>query len=147
MRQTSYVTVTVLDSDAPRVPPVRLRRDDPAVHVETARGTGPGGQHRNTRDTAVRAWHENYPGITVTRTSGRSQTVNVDEALAELAERIAALHQDEAMIAVNAERKAQAESDVGFTHSAFEGHVKHHATGQRWPLRTWEQGRFQFKGA
>ena len=61
------------------------------MHVETARGTGPGGQHRNTRDTAVRAWHEDYPEIVVTRNSGRSQTVNVDDALVELAERIAAL--------------------------------------------------------
>ena len=62
------------------------------MHVETARGTGPGGQHRNTRDTAVRAWHEDHPDIVVVRTSGRSQTINVDDALAELAERIAALH-------------------------------------------------------
>ncbi len=54
------------------------------VHVETARGTGPGEQHRNTRDTAVRAWHEDYPDIVVVRTSGRSQTINVDDALAEL---------------------------------------------------------------
>jgi peptide chain release factor len=112
------------------------------VHVETARGTGPGGQHRNTRDTAVRAWHEDYPGIVVVRTSGRSQTINVDDALAELAERIAALHHSDAMAAVNAQRRAQAEPDVAFTHSAFEGWVKHHATGQKWPLRAWEQGRF-----
>jgi protein subunit release factor B len=112
------------------------------VHVETARGTGPGGQHRNTRDTAVRAWHEDYPEIVITRNSGRSQTVNVDDALAELAERIAALHRSAAMAAVNAQRRAQAEPDVAFTHSAFEGWVKHHATGQKWPLRVWEQGRF-----
>jgi hypothetical protein len=37
---------------------------------------------------------------------------------------------------------AQAQPDVAFTHSAFEGWVKHHATGQKWPLRAWEQGRF-----
>ena len=61
------------------------------MHVETARGTGPGGQHRNTRDTAVRAWHEDYPEIVVTRNSGRSQTVNVDDALAELADHTIAL--------------------------------------------------------
>lgn len=119
-----------------------LRRDDPSVHVETARGTGPGGQHRNTRDTAVRAWHENYPGIVVVRTSGRSQTINVDDALAELAERIAAQHRSDAMAAINAQRRTQAEPDVAFTHSAFEGWVKHHATGQKWPLRAWAQGRF-----
>jgi len=112
------------------------------VHVETARGTGPGGQHRNTRDTAVRAWHEDYPDIVIIRNSGRSQTVNVDDALAELAERIAEFHRSAAMAAVNAQRRAQAEPDVAFTHSAFEGWVKHHASGQKWPLRSWEQGRF-----
>ena len=79
------------------------------MHVETARGTGPGGQHRNTRDTAVRAWHEDYPEIVITRNSGRSQAVNVDGALAELAERIAALRHSAAMAAVNAQRRAQAE--------------------------------------
>jgi hypothetical protein len=90
----------------------------------------------------VRAWHEDYPDIVVTRNSGRSQTVNVDDALTELAERIAALHESAAVAAVNAQRRAQAEPDVAFTHSAFEGWVKHHATGQIWPLRVWEQGRF-----
>jgi protein subunit release factor B len=110
--------------------------------VETARGTGPGGQHRNTRDTAVRAWHDDYPGIVIARNSGRSQTVNVDDALTELAERIAALERGDAMAAVNAQRRAQAEPDVAFTHSEFEGWVKQHATGQKWSLRAWEQGRF-----
>lgn len=81
---------------------------DPSVHVETARGTGPGGQHRKTRDTAVRAWHDDYPDIVVLRNSGRSQTINVDDALAELAERIAALHRSTALAAVKAQRRAQA---------------------------------------
>jgi hypothetical protein len=90
----------------------------------------------------VRAWHEDYPEIVVTRTSGRSQTINVDDALAELADRIASLHHSAAMAAVNAARRAQAEPAVAFTHSAFEGWVRHHATGQKWPLRVWEQGRF-----
>ena len=141
MRQTSYATVIVLEDGAVSAPPV-IRRGDPGVHVETARGTGPGGQHRNTRDTAVRAWHEDYPGIVVIRTSGRSQTVNVDEALAELAERIAARWQEDERAAVNASRRDQAEADVAFTHSQFEGFVRHHASGRRWPSRAWEQGRF-----
>ena len=122
--------------------PLAFRRGDPGVHVETARGTGPGGQHRNTRDTAVRAWHEDHPGIVVTRTSGRSQTVNVDAALAELAGRIAARRRDDERAAVNASRREQAEPDVAFTHSRFEGFVRHHASGRRWQLRAWEQGRF-----
>lgn len=117
-----------------------LRRGDRAVHVETQRGTGPGGQHRNTSDTAVRAWHDDWPGIVVTRNSGRSQTANIDAALAELAARIGARKRQEAEGAVNASR--QCEPDVAFTHSQFEGCVRHHATGTRWPLRSWERGRF-----
>jgi protein subunit release factor A len=138
--------VTVLDEKTPRVAVPALRRDDPSVHVETARGTGPGGQHRNTRDTAVRAWHADYPDIVITRNSGRSQTVNVDDALAELAQRIAAVQRSAAQAAVNAQRRVQAEPDVAFTHSVFEGWVKHHATGRKWPLRVWEQGRFTMPG-
>jgi peptide chain release factor 1 len=146
MRQTSYATVAVLEDGQGESVVKPLRRGDPGVHVETARGTGPGGQHRNTRDTAVRAWHDGYPGITVVRTSGRSQTINVDEALAELAERIAARHREQADAAVSAARRAQAEPDVAFTHSQFQGCVRHHATGRRWQLRAWEQGRFDMPG-
>ena len=140
MRQTSYATVVVIDDSAVGGPLV-IRRGDPGVHVETARGTGPGGQHRNTRDTAVRAWHD-HPGIVVTRTSGRSQTVNVEQALAELAERIAARRQEDQRAAVNASRRQQAEPDIAFTHSHFEGFVRRHASGRRWQLRAWDQGRF-----
>jgi protein subunit release factor B len=139
MRQTSYATVAVVADGAAQRELV-LRRSDRGVHVKTARGTGPGGQHRNTRDTAVRAWHDGYPGITVTCNSGRSQTVNVDEALAELAHRIMARQQVTSAAVINASRKA--EPDVAFTHSQFEGCVKHHASGKRWQLRAWEQGRF-----
>ena len=88
-----------------------------------------------------RAWHEDYSDIVITRNSGRSQTVNIDDALTELAQRTAALHQSTAIAAVNAQRRAQAEPDVEFTQSAFEGWVKHHATQHKWPLRAWEQGR------
>jgi protein subunit release factor A len=49
----------------------------------------------------VRAWHADYPDIVVVRTSGRSQTINVDDALAELAERIAARQHSDALAAVN----------------------------------------------
>jgi len=139
MRQTSYATVTIL-GDEQAAPALTLRRGDPGVHLETARGTGPGGQNRNTRDTAVRAWHESWPGIVVTRNSGRSQTVNVDEALAELARRISAEGLKAARAAVDANRHQ--EPDVAFTWSAFDGCVRHHASGRRWQLRAWEQGRF-----
>lgn len=141
MRQTSYATVVVLP-DRARAAEVRLRRSDPGVRVETARGTGPGGQHRNTRDTAVRAWHEAWPGIVVHCNSGRSQTINVDEALAELARRIGSEQESRRSGSLSASRREQQQPDVAFTHSQFEGSVRHHASGRRWQLRAWEQGRF-----
>lgn len=136
MRQTSYASITVTDTLTIRM--VQLRRGDPGVHVETQRGTGPGGQHRNTRDTAVRAWHDSYPGIVVTRNSGRSQTINVDGALAELSERIMSCEEREASAVSAAARQIQ--PDVAFTHSAFEGRVLRHSTGERWSLRSWGKG-------
>lgn len=141
MRQTSYATLAVIDGEKAAGPTV-LQRGDPGVHVETQRGTGPGGQHHNTSDTAVRAWHDAWPGIVVTRNSGRSQTANIGLALVALAARIDAERSKEAVGAVNASRRDQSEPAVAFTHSQFEGYVKHHATGRRWQLRAWEQGRF-----
>jgi len=53
MRQTSYATVMIL-GDEQAAPALTLRRGDPGVHVAAARGTGPGGQNRNTRDRRPR---------------------------------------------------------------------------------------------
>lgn len=57
--------------------------------VETYRGSGPGGQHRNRRDSAVRLRHR-PTGIVVTATERRSQHQNRQVALERLAARLAA---------------------------------------------------------
>lgn len=57
--------------------------------VETFRASGPGGQHRNRRDTAVRLTHR-PSGIVVTATERRSQHQNKLEALRRLREKLAA---------------------------------------------------------
>jgi ribosome-associated protein len=55
--------------------------------IEFFKSTGPGGQHRNKRETAVRLTH--LPsGIVVTATERRSQSRNREEAFARLAERL-----------------------------------------------------------
>ena len=59
------------------------------VQFQTLRGTGPGGQHRNKVETAVRATH--LPtGITVIATEHRSQHRNKTLALERLRDRLMA---------------------------------------------------------
>ncbi|RMD96300.1 MAG: peptide chain release factor-like protein [Deltaproteobacteria bacterium] len=60
-----------------------------ACEVETFRGSGPGGQHRNKTESAVRLRH--IPtGIVVTATESRSQYRNRVVALARLRKRLEA---------------------------------------------------------
>lgn len=57
--------------------------------VETYRASGPGGQHRNRRDTAVRLIHR-PTGLVVTASERRSQSRNRQIALERLAVKLAA---------------------------------------------------------
>lgn len=60
------------------------------VEVSTFRGSGPGGQHRNKTETAVRLRH--LPtGITVISTKHRSQWRNREAAWERLLERLGQL--------------------------------------------------------
>lgn len=55
--------------------------------VEFVKGSGPGGQHRNKRETGVRLVHR-PTGIVVTATERRSQPRNLDAAFERLAARL-----------------------------------------------------------
>ena len=57
------------------------------VELQTYRAGGPGGQHRNKADTAVRLHHPSS-GITVTATERRSQSMNRELAFERLIERL-----------------------------------------------------------
>lgn len=52
--------------------------------VEFVRDSGPGGQHRNKRETGVRIYHA-PSGLVVTAVERRSQAQNLDEAFERLA--------------------------------------------------------------
>ena len=58
------------------------------LKIDYYRGSGPGGQHRNTSETGVRITH--LPtGIVVTATESRSRHMNQQRALARLEEKLA----------------------------------------------------------
>lgn len=66
-----------------------LERD---THMELIRAGGPGGQHRNKRETGVRLTHA-QSGVTVTATERRSQARNRDQAFERLAARLEEMNQ------------------------------------------------------
>jgi len=73
--------------------------------VEFTRDGGPGGQHRNKTETAVRLTH--IPsGLVVVAADSRSQAQNRKNALRRLAERLAQIKRDEAAAKKRSERKA-----------------------------------------
>jgi protein subunit release factor B len=61
------------------------------VVITVYRASGPGGQHRNTTDSAVRIHHP-PSGVTVLATESRSQLRNRKLAMARLIERLTMLN-------------------------------------------------------
>ena len=60
------------------------------LRIDFFRGSGPGGQHRNTSETGVRITH--LPtGIVATATESRSRHQNLQNAMARLEAKLAAL--------------------------------------------------------
>ena len=74
-------------------PPYRTDRTvlEQEVEVETYRASGPGGQHRNVTDSAVRLLHR-PSGVRVSATESRSQHQNREQAFQRLIERLTALN-------------------------------------------------------
>ncbi len=59
------------------------------LRIDYFRGSGPGGQHRNTSETGVRITH--LPtGIVVTATESRSRHMNLQKAMSRLEVKLAA---------------------------------------------------------
>ena len=137
--QTSTITIAVLP--VPRASEVRLDPKD--IEETTCRGSGPGGQHRNTTDSAVQLKHK-PTGIIVRAESERSQHVNREMAYEALRARLQARERADASQARGAQRRSQVGSgmrgDKRRTIRVRDGVVKDHILGKRWKLRDYLRG-------
>ena len=108
----------------------RLMESD--VRVDTYRGSGPGGQHRNVTDSAVRLTHR-PTGLVVRCENERSQRRNKDEAMRLLTSKLAALEAESIQRAIDARRAGQPTAGFGSQARSYTLHpykmVKDHRTG------------------
>lgn len=136
---TSTVTIAVLDE--PRHVELTIRPED--VDVETMRGSGAGGQHRNKTDSAVRARHR-PTGIEVRCESERSQHRNRELALRVLTSRVA----DRDRITIAGARAADRRQQVGAgmrgdkrrSIRTQDDQVTDHVDGRTWRFKAYARG-------
>lgn len=98
---TSMISVAVL----PIKPNIEQELDLSEVEITTTKGSGPGGQHRNKTESAVRVRHK--PTSISVLIDGRSQHDNKREALKILANRIYEQKQEQIDSSYSEVRKAQ----------------------------------------
>ncbi len=136
---TSTVTVAVLrepEASELVIPPAEL-------DWRTARGSGPGGQHRNKTESAVLLTH--LPtGLTVRCDSERSQHRNRDIALRVLRARLLQEREQSRAQAANAARRGQVGSgqrgDKVRTVRCQDGLVTDHRLGRKLRLEAYLRG-------
>lgn len=138
--QTSSVTVAVLGASSDAAQDI----DRADVRVETYRGTGPGGQHKNKTATAVRLTHR-PTGVVVKCESERSQGQNKRLAFEELAARVQAIASERATARKNSRRRDQIgtgyRGDKIRTVQSQNGKVTNHTNGRKCSLNAYLKGR------
>ncbi len=137
--QTSTITVAVLKE--PQQIDLTIREED--VDIETMRGSGAGGQHRNKTDSAVRARHR-PTGLEVRCESERSQHQNRALAMRVLAARVAELDRSTAAGERDADRRRQVGSgmrgDKRRTIRTQDDQVADHVDGRTWRFKAYVRG-------
>ena len=88
------------------VVPRTFHIDPKDIKITTMKASGPGGQHVNTTDSAVRVVHE-PTGITVVNKDERDQHKNKDKALLVLRERVYKYYSEKERNEIQAKRKSQ----------------------------------------
>jgi len=99
---TSTATVAVL----PEVDEVEVRIDPKDLDITTYGSSGPGGQHMQKNDTAVRIVHK-PTGIVVSCENERSLTQNKERAMAVLRARLYEMEQEKQNEEIESARRAQ----------------------------------------
>lgn len=132
-RQSSIITVATVEDNRKEVD---LNKDH--CRVDTYRDTGPGGQHRNKTDSAVRITH--YPtGTVVTAVESRSQHDNREVAWKRLEKALEELAQVEHSEALGSQREAAYDDYNAWTWTDWRDEAKHR--GQKYSMRKLLKGR------
>ena len=97
LRKNWFIGVDVFETDAPNGTSTSGALHDKDIRYETLRASGPGGQHVNKTDSAVRATHA-ASGLSVKVQTERSQHANKRLARALLAHKLAALQSEAASL-------------------------------------------------
>lgn len=115
------------------------------LKIETTRGTGNGGQHKNTTDSCVVITHL-ATGIKVVR-DGRHQHKNKEEALAEIKKRVNYFYKTGHTEEVVEERNGQigngTRSDKKRTYREKDDRVIDHETGREASLKQFMKGKLE----
>ena len=139
---TSTVTVAVLQEPTK----AQVRLDPKDLDIRTCRGSGAGGQHRNTTDSAVQITHT-PTGVSVRCEGARSQHQNREEALRLIRFRLLEHEQENANNVRNRNRKAQLGSgmrgDKIRTIAVQRGQVSDHRTGRQIPVKQFMRGNLE----
>ena len=100
------------------------------LKIETMRGTGPGGQHRNKTDSAVRITHK-PTGITA-YADERSQSHSKKAAMAQLREKLLAIKSDQKASEKKERRDEAIKPQAAIrTYDFKSGVVRDHRTGKK----------------